>query len=152
MVPWREFVDRFMIGHLVAYPAGMIAAIGAMPFAMRIREDELLSAGATGTRWTLLADATADMGLTATEVAQLEVVLEGAVLVSLVALVVVHLAAIPWSVAAARAAQVERDGGEPATSMQRAHRAKRWFWWVTGALGATMLVIGIGGWAWLLVA
>jgi hypothetical protein len=142
-VAWRAFVGRLLLAHFIAYPIGFVAAIAAMPLAFLFREEAILGAGNQGATSQLVKDATRGMALSATEAAQLQIVLEFVLWVSLAALLAVHLAAVPWGIGAARAA---RQPEQAATVQRRGYRT-----FVVATATTTVLVVlaGAGGWLWL---
>ncbi len=144
--PWREFSTRFMTGHFAAYPVAFLASIAAMPIAMWVRDDKLLNAGATGATYGVVREAIKDMGLSATEAAQVEIILEFVGIVALAVWVLVHIEGLPWSIAAFKATTRDRLRGHEAPSVRR---TRRWFVVSLIVTGAACVLMGIAGWTWL---
>lgn len=140
-VPWRAALGRFTLGHFIAYPVGMVAAIGSMPIGMVIREKALYAAQG-GATYGVVQDVARDMKLNPTEAAQVQILLEFSLGVALVALLIVHLAAVPWAIGAARTAKHPEN---PAP----ARRGLRAFAIVTGATTALLVLASLAGWIWV---
>lgn len=141
--PKKAFFGRFMLGHLIAYPVGFLTAVAAIPLGMIVRKRELMDVGAAGAHNGFIRDATKDLALTATEAAQVEIVLGFCMWASAATLLLVHLWTLPWAVAAARA--VKHPEREPAAT-----RAYKRFTWLTGATFVLVGVAGVIGWVWVL--
>lgn len=142
--PGKAFWGRFAVGHFLAYPVCFLTAAGALPFAMILRRQELLNPGRAGARTKLVADAARDLKLSGIEAAQVELVLEWAMWACLLVFVVLHLAALPWSFAAAEAAR------HPATGDAGIRRGFRIF---AGTAATTVVLValaGTAGWIWVL--
>ncbi len=111
---------------------------------MVLRRQELLNPGRAGARTKLVADAARDLKLSAIEAAQVEIVLEWAMWACLVVFVLVHLAALPWSFAAAGAARRPEQGD---AGIRRGFR-------IFAGTAATIVVLvalaGTAGWIWVL--
>lgn len=133
------WLGPIVIAHFVAYPVAFFSAVAAMPYAMLLRKRALLAAGNEGASIGLIRDAARGLSLTRVEAAQLQVVLVFSLSASLVVLLLVHLAALPWAVARARA----RDDA-PATL-----RARRSFMISIAVLVSSVGAAGLAGWIWL---
>lgn len=142
--PAKAFWGRFAVGHFLAYPVCFLTAAGALPYAMILRRDELLNPGRAGARTKIVADAARDLKLTAIEAAQVEIVLEWAMWACILVFVVLHLAALPWSFAAAAAVRHPEQG---------AAASKRGFRIFAGTAATTVVLValsGTAGWIWVL--
>lgn len=142
--PAKAFWGRFAAGHFLAYPICFLTSAGALPYAMVLRRDELLNPGRAGARTKIVADAARDLKLTAIEAAQVEIVLEWAMWACIVVFVVLHVAALPWSFAAARAAR-HPEHGEAGV--------RRGFRMFAGTAATTVVLVaisGTAGWIWVL--
>ncbi len=141
--PLRAFFGRFFLGHMLAYPVGFAAAVAALPLAMMVHKEELMSPGRFGARSQMLADVARDLHMTPLEAAQMEIVLRFTLWICVAALVLVHVAVLPWSVAAARAV-----GNPPAkAAVQKTYRL------FAAVTGGTLVLLGVGGtglWIWVL--
>jgi hypothetical protein len=130
-----------MLAHLIAYPIGFIAAIASMPIGIIARKDALLSASDAGASSGIVADVARQMKLDGAEALQLELLLEFVMYVTLGVLLLVHLAALPWAIGAARAAK-----GAPDLALKRGYRL---FVVLTAATLVIIALTGTGGWIWL---
>jgi hypothetical protein len=142
--PLKAFSGRFFLAHMLAYPLGFAAAVAAMPIAMVVKKKELMSPGRFGAKSEMLAGIARDLNLTPLEAAQIEIVLMFTMWVSIVVLVVIHVVALPWSIAAARAVN---DPALVETSLKRGYRL---FAGVTGGTFVLLGLIGTGAWIWVL--
>jgi hypothetical protein len=140
-VPWRAALGRLTLGHFIAYPVGMVAAIGAMPIGMVVRERALYAAQGGATN-SIVKDVARDMNLNPAEAAQVQILLEFSLWVALGALLVVHLAAVPWAIGAARTAKYP-DNPAPA------RRGLRIFASVTVATAVLLAITSLAGWIWV---
>jgi hypothetical protein len=140
--PARAAIGRLALGHFIAYPIGFLAAIGAMPIGMVVRERALIEAQG-GATTGVVKDVARDMNLNPTEAAQVQVLLEFSLVAALLVLLVIHLAAIPWAVGAARTAKNPEDPGP----VKRGLRAFVIITLVTTALTA---LTTLAAWVWLL--
>lgn len=141
--PGKTFMGRFMLGHLIAYPVGFLTAVAAMPYGMVLRKKELLGAGATGASSSIIRDVAKDMALSATEAAQVQIVLEFCMWASVVTLTLVHLWTLPWAIAAARAVRhPDREAN--------VKRRQRLFAVLTVSTFAVVGIAGAAGWIWVL--
>ena len=142
--PAKAFWGRFVVGHFLAYPVCFLTAAGALPYAMILRRNELLNPGRAGARTQIVADAARDLKLSAIEAAQVEIVLEWAMWACIAVFVVLHVAALPWSFAAAAAVR-HPDPGEKGL--------KRGFRIFAGTAATTVVLValsGTAGWIWVL--
>jgi hypothetical protein len=141
----RAFLGRFVLAHFVAYPIAIVAAIGATPLALWVRERSILEAGATGARWTTVTEALAKHRVTATEAAQVQIVLDFVIIMTVATFALVHLAALPWAVEGART--------RTRTTATRQMRTAgfRVFVGITAATLVLVALSGMAGWAWLLL-
>ncbi|MBK7578862.1 MAG: hypothetical protein IPI67_01535 [Myxococcales bacterium] len=142
--PGKAFWGRFAIGHFVSYPVCFLTAAGALPYVMFLRRAQLLNPGRVGARTKIVADVARDLKLSGVEAAQVEIVLEGAMWVCILVFVLLHLAALPWSFAAAAAAR-RPEAGEGGI-----RRGSRIF---AGTAATTVVLValaGTAGWIWIL--
>ena len=139
--PGRAALGRLTLAHFIAYPIGFLAAIGSMPIGMVIRERALLTASG-GATYGIIQDVARDMKLNATEAAQVQILLEFCLGVSLVVLLIIHLAAIPWAIGAARSARNPDDPGP-------AKRGLRAFAAIAVGTTAILLLSSLAGWIWV---
>jgi len=128
----------------MAYPVCFLTAAGALPYAMMMKQKELLNPGRAGARTKLVADAARDLKLSAVEAAQVEIVLEWAMWACLLVFLLLHLAALPWSFAAAGAAR-HPDRGEGGI-----RRGFRIFAGTTATTVVLVAMTGTAGWIWVL--
>jgi hypothetical protein len=144
----RAFLGRFVLAHFIAYPIAVVAAIGATPLALWIRERSILEAGPTGARWTTVTEALAKHRVTATEAAQVQIVLDFVIVMTVATFALVHLAALPWAIEGARARTVAtaNDGVR-----QIRTAGFRVFVGITAATLVLVVLSGMAGWAWLLL-
>ncbi|MFO0571218.1 MAG: hypothetical protein U0263_36650 [Polyangiaceae bacterium] len=142
--PGKAFWGRFVLGHFLAYPVCFLTAAGALPYAMVFRHDLLLNPGRTGARSKLVADAARDLKLSGIEAAQVEIVLEWAMWACIVVFLLLHIAVLPWSFAAARAA---RSPAEGAAGLRRGIRI---FAGTTATTVVLVALAGTAGWIWVL--
>jgi hypothetical protein len=131
--PLKAFSGRFFLGHMLAYPLGFAASVAAMPIAMVVKKQELMSPARFGAKSEMLAGIARDLHMTPLEA------------VSIAVLAVIHLVALPWAIAAARA--VNHPAREP-----QVKRAYRLFAGVTGGTLVLTGMIGTGAWIWVLTA
>ncbi len=143
--PLKAFSGRFFLGHMLAYPLGFAAAVAAMPIAMVVKKQELMSPARFGAKSEMLAKIARDLHMTPLEAAQIEIVLVFTMWVSIAVLGLIHVVALPWAIAAARAVN------EPARESQ-VRRTYRLFAGVTGGTLVLLGVIGTGAWIWVLTA
>jgi hypothetical protein len=143
--PLKAFSGRFFLGHMLAYPIGFAAAVAAMPIAMVVKKRELMSPARFGAKSEMLAGIARDLQMTPLEAAQVEIVLVFTMWVSIAILAVIHLVALPWAIAAARAVN------DP-TRQAQVERTYRLFAGVTGGTLVLVGVIGTGAWIWVLTA
>ena len=143
---WNKvFVGRFMLGHLIAYPVGFVAAVAAMPLAMMVRKQELLDVGNVGAENHVVRKAVEKLGLTAMEAGQVEIVLGFCLWASLLPMLLVHLLALPWAAASGISSE-EVVGLDP--------RVKRtWRLFLAGTLGSFVVIVlvGVVSWLWVLL-
>lgn len=121
--PRGAFWLRFGAAHFLSYPPAFAAALAGVPLAMVVREQAVLSAP--------------------TEDAAQRVVLEVSIGAAVIVYVLIHLYALPWSLAAAAAVRGEPGAGE------RRKRGRNVF---LGATLSTAFVVVTGalvGWVWL---
>lgn len=143
--PLKAFSGRFFLGHMLAYPVGFAAAVAAMPIAMVVKKKELMSPARFGAKSEMLAGIARDLHMTPLEAAQIEIVLVFTMWVSIAVLALIHLVALPWAIAAARAVN---DPAKAAAAKQ----GYRLFAGVTGGTLVLLGVIGTGAWIWVLTA
>jgi hypothetical protein len=143
--PWRAFAARFALAHFIAYPVTVVAAVGATPLGLWINEGRILSAGPTGARWRMLEDALNRYNVSATEAAQVQIVVQFVVLFCGAVFALIHAASIPWAVSAARAAKLSGAPDQPASSGFRLFVAS------TAATLVVVALIGVSGWTWLFI-
>jgi hypothetical protein len=143
--PLKAFSGRFFLGHMLAYPLGFAASVAAMPIAMVVKKQELMSPARFGAKSEMLAGIARDLHMTPLEAAQVEIVLVFTMWVSIAVLAVIHLVALPWAIAAARA--VNHPAREP-----QVKRTYRLFAGVTGGTLVLTGMIGTGAWIWVLTA
>ncbi len=74
-----------------------------MPLAMLVRRRELMEVGARGAQNGIIREAADKLALTATEAAQVEIVLGFCMWATAFTLLLVHLWTLPWAIAAGRA-------------------------------------------------
>jgi hypothetical protein len=141
--PAKAFWGRFALGHFLAYPVCFLTAVGAMPFGMMLKRDALLSPERVGASSSIVRDVARDLKLSGIEAAQVEMVLEFAMWVCLAVLLVVHLAALPWSFAAAAA--VRHPEQSP-----RVKRGLRIFGATLATTVVTVALAGTAGWIWIM--
>ena len=147
--PGKAFLGRLVLAHFIAYPIAVVTAIGATPVALWVRERSILEAQATGARWAMVSEALAKYRVSATEAAQVQIVLDFVVLVTVAIFAVVHLAALPWAIGSARApASVEPS---PTDARQKRTVGFRLFVGITAATLILVAVSGTAGWLWLLL-
>ena len=103
-----------------------------------------MSPGQTGARSGIVRDAARDLKLTAIEAAQVEIVLEFALWACVTILVLMHLAVLPWSFAAAAAAR------EPEGSERAVKRGLRIFAGTTATTVVAVAIGGTAGWIWIM--
>ncbi len=139
--PWRAALGRLTLGHFIAYPIGFLAAMGAMPFGMILRERALIAAGGGATN-EIVKDVARDMNLNPTEAAQVQILLEFSLVAALIVLIVIHAGAIPWAIGAARTAKNPTDP-------RPAKRGLRAFVIVTVATTAVTALATLAGWVWV---
>jgi hypothetical protein len=138
----RAFLGRFVLAHFIAYPIAVVAAVGGTPLALWVRERAILDAKPTGARWTMVTEALAKYRVSATESAQVQIVLDFVILLSVATFTLVHLAALPWAIEAAR--KNARVGQGRTASF-------RLFVGITTATLIVVAVSGMVGWLWLLL-
>lgn len=116
---------RFGAAHFLSYPPAFAAAFAGVPLAMVVRTRAVLSAPSD-------------------EVAQ-RLVLEVCIAVAAIVYVLVHVYALPWSLAAAAEAR-----GDPEAP---ARRKRGWTLFLVGTLGTAFVAVAgaLVGWAWLLI-
>jgi hypothetical protein len=127
------WLEPLLIGHFVAYPVALGSAVAAIPYALLLRKRALLAAGDDGASIGLVRDIAHDLA---------QLVLEVVLPASLLVLGLVHLAALPWLVAAVR--------GKP-SAKDHYRRMRRFFILCIAGLIALVGVSGAAGWAWLLM-
>ena len=142
--PGRAFLGRFMLGHFLAYPICFLTAAAALPFSMMLRRKELLNPTRLGAKWSVLQGVARDLKLSPMEAAQVEMVLEVAMWVCLAVFALLHVAVLPWSFAAARAAR-DPEGNQP-----RLRRGLRIFAGTATTTVVVMAIAGTAGWIWVL--
>ena len=151
--PWAEFSGRFMVGHMLAYPVGMGAAMAFMPLAMLLREDALNRAGQDASdivrRGAETAERILGTPISPDELGMLQIIMEFVGAVAIALMLVLHITVIPWSIAAARVARTFRDGGDPAPVLLREKKAARMFWASFATTVGVIAVVGAGAWIWL---
>jgi hypothetical protein len=146
----RAFLGRFVLAHFIAYPIAIVAAIGATPLALWFRERSILEAGPTGARWTTVTEALAKHRVTATEAAQVQIVLDFVIVMTVATFALVHLAALPWAIEAARTrARMTATMNDGVRQMRTA--GFRVFVGITAATLVLVALSGMAGWAWLLM-
>lgn len=139
--PARAAFGRLVLGHFIAYPVGFLAAMGAMPYAMILRE-RALNAAAGGATSSIVKDVARDMNLNPIEAAQVQILLEFSLWVSLAVLLVIHLAAVPWAIGAARSAKYPADP-------RPARRGLRAFVVLTATTTSVVALATLAGWVWV---
>ena len=142
--PLKAFSGRFFLGHMLAYPIGFAAAVAALPIAMMAKKEELMSPGRFGAKSEMLAGIAKDLHLTPLEAAQIEIVLVFTMWISIAVLVLIHLVALPWAIAAARAVK------NPTLTETAVKKSYRLF---AGVTGGTLVLLGLTGtaaWIWVL--
>jgi len=139
----RVFLERLLLGHFIAYPVGLVAAIGSIPIAMKFREHAVLAAGPDGAKSDLVRQVARDLHLSPMEAAQSEIILTFVMWVTLAVLLVVHLGVLPWAIGAARAAR------SPDSASSSARQGLRSFVIVTTVTLAVVILCGAAGWIWL---
>ena len=144
----RAFLGRFVLAHFIAYPIAIVAAISATPLALWIRERSILEAGPTGARWTTVTEALAKHRVTATEAAQVQIVLDFVIVMTVATFALVHLAALPWAIEGARA-RIIATTNDGVRQMRTA--GFRVFVGITAATLVLVVLSGMAGWAWLLL-
>ena len=142
--PRKAFWGRFMLGHFIAYPVCFLTAAGTLPFAMIVRKAELMSPGRMGARSGIVRDAARNLKLTGIEAAQVEIVLEFAMWACIAVLVLMHVAVLPWALAAARQARL------PEAPDVGTRRGLRIFAGTTATIVVALAVSGTAGWIWVL--
>ena len=142
--PSRAFWGRFVLGHFIAYPVCFLTAAGTLPYAMIIRKAELMSPGRMGARSGIVQDVARDLKLTGIEAAQVEIVLEFAMWTCLAVLILMHVAVLPWSLAAAGQVRHPERGEAPVK------RGFRIFAGTTATTVVTLALAGTAGWIWIL--
>jgi hypothetical protein len=138
----RAFLGRFVLAHFIAYPVAVVTAVAATPLALWVRERAILDATPTGARWATVTEALAKYRVSATEAAQVQIVLDFVVLLTVATFALVHLAALPWAIEAARA---NAPVGQGRTL------SFRLFVGITAATLIVVAVSGTAGWLWLLL-
>jgi hypothetical protein len=141
----RLFFERFLLAHFLSYPVAFVASIAAMPMAVRLRAAALLNAGSEGASSRIMRDVAQQLELSPTEAAQAEIVFTFVLWTCIAVLLVVHLASLPWAIAAARAAShVPPDE-------RGVRRGRNVFVGVTIATVILVVLCGAVGWLWLLL-
>jgi hypothetical protein len=140
--PLRAAFGRLVVAHFLAYPIGFAAAVGSIPLALLVRERALLAAEG-GAKSKLVRDALEGMALGSTEAAQVEVILELVLWIALAVVLIVHLAAVPWAIGAARSARRPGDDGP-------ARRGMRTFVVICAATTALVVLGAVVGWVWVI--
>ena len=138
----RSFLGRLVLAHFIAYPVAMVAAIGATPLGLWVRERSILAAGPTGARWATVTEALAKYRVSPTEAAQVQIVLDFVIGLTVATFALVHFAALPWAIEARRRAP---------ESAQNRSLGFRLFLGITAATIVSVAVSGMAGWAWLLL-
>ena len=140
-------IGRLVVGHLAAYPATFMAALAGMSLSIIAQKQALLSVAeqlepANGVqRW--LIDR---VGLAVVEAASFEIIMRPITWLLLLILFVSHALSIPWALAGRRAAL------EPGSHDEALKRAQRRWLGATVGLSAVIVVVGVGGWAWILLS
>lgn len=134
--PAGAFFARLLLGHFVAYPVGFLAAFASIPVALRVRRHALVAVAGSSPHSAFVQGLARQMRLSAGEGAQLEIVLRFVLYSSVALLLLVHLAVLPWAIAAARRSR-------------RVDRARRMFMGVVATATAVVVVTGVVGWIWL---
>jgi hypothetical protein len=142
--PGRAFFGRLALGHFIAYPVTFATAAGAIPYAMLVRKQQLLSPDHTGARSKMVQDVARDMKLTGVEAAQVEIVLGFVMWVCIAVLAVLHLAVLPWSFAAAGAAR------HPERGDRAVRRGFRIFVGITATTVVLVALAGVAGWVYIM--
>jgi len=142
-LPQRLFIERLVLGHFIAYPVGLLAAVASMPIGMKVRARAVLGAGSEGAKSDLMRQIAHDLGLTPLEAAQTEIVMVFVMWATLAVMLVVHLAVLPWAIGAAR------DARSPDPAPSRSRRGLRSFAIVTAVTLVVVMVCGAAGWIWL---
>ena len=137
------FIERLLLGHFIAYPVGLLAAVASMPIAMKLRAATVLAAGPEGAQSDLMRQISRDLGLSAIEAAQTEIIMVFVMWSTLAVMLVVHVAALPWAIGAARTAR------SPDSASSSARRGLRSFVIVTVVTLIVVMLCGIAGWLWL---
>jgi hypothetical protein len=140
--PAKAALGRLTLAHFIAYPVGMVAAIGSMPIGMVIRKRALYAASGGATS-SIVKDVARDLKLDPIEAAQVQIVLEFSLWVALAVLLVIHVAAVPWAIGAAKSA---KDPDNPAP----ARRGLRIFAAVTVVTSMLLVLTSLAGWIWVL--
>ena len=122
--PRSAFWLRFGAAHFLSYPPSFAAALAGVPLAMVVRESTVLAAPSE-------------------DVAQ-RLVLEVCIAAALVVYVLIHLFALPWSLAAAAAVRGDANAS--------ARRKRGWTIFLTATLVTSFVSVfgALAGWAWLL--
>jgi len=147
--PGRAFLGRLMLAHFIAYPIAVVAAIGATPLALWARERSILNAGPTGARWATVTEALAKHRVTATEAAQVQLVLDFVIVMTVATFALVHFAALPWAMQGAARARNTATAGDRVRQIRTA--GFRLFVGITAATLVVVALSGMAGWAWLLL-
>jgi hypothetical protein len=142
--PRKAFWGRFVLGHFIAYPVCFLTAAGALPFAMILRKDALMSPERAGARSSIVQDVARDLKLTGIEAAQVEIVLEFAMWACIAVLVLVHVAVLPWAFAAASKVR-NPENGEAGVK-----RGLRIFGATLATTVVTVAIGGTAGWIWIM--
>lgn len=130
------FLARFVLAHFLAYPVGFLAAFAAIPLALGVRGRALSSVGSTGPQSAFVQQLARRLALSPFEGAQLEIVLHFVLWVALAALLIVHLAVVPWALSAAR-------------HKRNVDRMRRMFIWTIATTTSVAVLGGAAGWIWL---
>lgn len=116
-----------------------------MPIAVRLRAAALMNAGSEGASSRILRDVAQQLKLSPTEAAQAEIVFTFVLWTCIAVLLVVHLASLPWAIAAARSvSHVPPDE-------RGVRRGRKVFVGVTVATVILVVLCGAVGWLWLLL-
>jgi hypothetical protein len=143
VTPWRAFLGRFALAHLLSYPVAFVGAIAAMPIAILVRSEALLNAGERSDAAGWVRRVAQNLHLSPIELAQLQIVLEFVLGSSFALFVSLHVASLPWAIGAAKAVR-EPDAGSIAKT-----RGYRMFVVTAAATLCLVALIGLGGWLWL---
>jgi hypothetical protein len=135
------FIGRLLAGHFACYPMMFAASMAAMSLSIIAQRAALfdvqhqLVATSNFQRW--LVDR---VGLVVSEAASFEIIFRPVTLALVLILVVTHVAAVPWALAA-RKAELEPEKGKPALE-----KATRHFLIASAATTGLVVVPGIAGW------